>query len=426
MIETIAALSSGAPPSAIGVIRISGPAAFDAARRISGSLPAPREARLRRLRDNGVVLDDALVIAFPAPDTATGEDLVELHVHGGVAVVDAVLTALTRGDVRLAEPGEFTRRALENGRLDLTQVEGLAALLAAQTEAQRRAAVHAAGGALHHAVRAIEARSLSISARVELSLDFADETDSGSESAARASIDTDLRGLADDLHGWLAKPTAEPLLRGFRVVLAGPANSGKSTLLNRMAGRDAAIVSDIAGTTRDRIDVPVQHRGIAFVLSDTAGLNPDTLDPIEQAGIERTHRAVEEADVLLWLGDGPAPIERAILVHARSDLSERAAPVPGRVAVSGQTGAGIEDLWDAIHAHVAAAIPPLDERTLNARQHRELDAAREAIEAATVTGDPVLVGHLLAQARTALDRLTGRSDTEAMLDGLFGRFCIGK
>jgi tRNA modification GTPase len=427
MSDTIVALSSGPPPAAIAVVRISGPAAFDAARAIAGKLPAPREARVRKLRNETGLLDQALVLAFPAPDTATGEDLVEFHLHGGIAVVDAVLATLARYDgVRLAEAGEFTRRALLNGRLDLTQVEGLAALLAAQTEAQRRVAVRAADGAVQRHVAGIETQLLAVSAKVELLLDFADEADGGNEAAIRLAIDTSLHTLRRELTLWLAAPSVDGLLRGFRVVFAGEANSGKSTLLNRMAGREAAIVSDRAGTTRDRIDVPVQHGGIAFVLTDTAGLNAAADDPVEIAGIGRARQAIEEADVLLWLGDGQAPRGDAIMIHARADRPERRAVPTGRIRVSAHEGAGLASLWTAIHSAIRSRVPSESEVALNDRQRRELAKASDSIAQAMGAGDLILCGHHLASARRAIDRVTGRSDTEAMLDSLFRGFCIGK
>jgi tRNA modification GTPase len=427
MRDTIAALSSGPPPAAIGVIRLSGPAAFAAAQEIAGPLPPARQARVRTLRDESGPLDRAIVLAFPGPNTATGEDLVELHVHGGIAVVDAVLSALIRyEDVRLAEAGEFTRRSLLNGRLDLTQVEGLAALLAAQTEAQRRAAVRVAEGATQRLIAAIEGRLLAVSARVELLLDFADEADGADEGVIRLAIDTELDALQRDLSAWLTAPSVDGLLRGFRVVLAGEANSGKSTLLNRLAGRDAAIVSDRAGTTRDRIDVPVQHGGIAFVLTDTAGLNPDADDPVEMTGIGRARQAINDADILLWLGDGNAPRDDVILIHARADRPERRNVPANRIAVSAQEGTGIAALWAAILDETGTLVPAEGEVALNSRQREELQDANALIMAAMSTKDLVLCGHHLARARQALDRITGKSNTEAMLNSLFAGFCIGK
>ena len=269
--DTIYALSSGAPPAAVALVRISGPKADAALEALAGTLPAPRMATLAKLRDGDEVLDNALIIRFPGPASATGEDVAELHLHGGRAVVASVLAALGRIEgLRPAAPGEFTRRAFENGRIDLAEAEGLADLLEAETEAQRRQALALAGGALGRQVAAWQEELLALAAVVEAALDFSDEDDVAP--APRRFRGSRLAALREALTSWLARPPAERLKDGIRVVIAGPPNAGKSSLLNALVGRDAAIVSAIPGTTRDLIEAPVAFGGIPFLLIDTAGL----------------------------------------------------------------------------------------------------------------------------------------------------------
>jgi len=336
--KTIYAVSSGRPPAAIAVVRISGPAACTAAETLAGRLPAPRHASLRGLRDaDGALLDRALVIVFPGPRTATGEDLVEFHCHGGRAVIAAVERALSLvPGLRPAEPGEFTRRALTNGRIDLTEAEGLADLLEAETEGQRIAAINAAEGRVSQAVRGWMDDVAMLSARIEAMLDFSDEDDVASDAAAFDAIRLAVDALADRIAGVVDAPPVERLKDGIRVVIGGPPNSGKSTLLNLMGERDAAIVSSISGTTRDRIDVPVMRGGIAYVLTDTAGLI-DTLDPIEAIGVTRAEQAITTADILVWLADIAPPRDDAIWVHARADLAGRDVVPEGRAIAIAQT-----------------------------------------------------------------------------------------
>lgn len=425
MADTIVALSSGPPPAAIGVIRLSGPRAFAAATAIAGRLPEPRRAAVRALRNDGVLLDRALVLVFPGPDSATGEDLVEFHVHGGAAVVRSVEHALlARPGIAAAEPGAFTRQALINGRLDLAQVEALGDLLAAQSEAQARAAVLGAEGLLRRSIDELQATLLELSAQVELALDFADEEDGSAFDAT--GLSSKLNALAARMREWLARPTVDSLHRGFRVVIAGRPNRGKSTLLNAMAGREAAIVSDIAGTTRDRIEVPVSHDGIAFVLTDTAGLVEASADPIEAIGVSRAQHAIAAADIILWLEDElPLPRADALRIASKADQEPRSLS-PDGIRVSGLTGEGLSVLWEAIHARVVDLLPPEDGSALNKRQHDRLTDAVEAIDAAAPGGDLLLCAEHLRHARQSLDRVTGAAGTEAMLDQLFGRFCIGK
>ena len=425
--ETIFAVSSGAPPAAIAIVRISGTKAIAAATALAGNVPPPRRAALRALRDGGgQLLDRALVLCFPAPDTATGEDVIELHVHGGRAVVRAVEAALSAlPGLRRAEPGEFTRRALLNGRIDLTEAEGLGDLLAAETEAQRRAALAVADGAIRRLAEGWTDRLLALAARVEAQLDFADEDDVASETVS--PIMSALLGLANEMDAVLATPPVERLRDGLRVVIAGPPNSGKSTLLNVLAERDAAIVSPISGTTRDRIEASVVRDGIAYVLTDTAGLAIETADPIELIGIARAEDAMRGADILLWLGDEPPRDESAIRVHARADLAGREIPPPGaEVAISAASGFGIAGLWSLVRERATALLPREDGTALNQRQRSLVGACASAARSAAGQHDLLLKAEDLRLAMAALDALVGRSDVEAMLDALFRRFCLGK
>ncbi len=424
--DTIFALSSGAPPAAIAVVRISGPRAQAALAALAGSLPEPRTARLATLRCAGETLDNALVIRFPAPHSATGEDVAELHLHGGRSVVAAVLAALAELDgLREAAPGEFTRRAFENGRIDLAEAEGLADLLSAETEAQRRAALALAGGALSRQVEAWQARLLALAARVEAALDFADEEDVGT--GRPAGLEHELAALAAEIGAWLARPPAERLRDGVRVVIAGPPNAGKSSLLNALAERDAAIISAIAGTTRDLVEAPTAIGGAPFLLIDTAGLRAGG-DEIETIGVERARSSLAAADLILWLGDPadcPDP-QRALLIHAKSDL---AAPGPddrADIAVSARTGAGVGALRELLIERARALLPAVGEVAINARHRAALGECREWLGEAAEAADPLIIAEALRQARAALDRVTGRAGVEAMLDALFGRFCIGK
>lgn len=424
MADTIFALSSGNPPAAIAVVRISGPRADDALLSFTiDTLPQPRRAVVRTLRWNDQVLDSALVFRLPGPKSATGEDVVELHLHGGRAVVSAVLEALAaQPGLRMAEPGEFTRRAFANGRIDLAQAEGLADLLRAETEQQRRAAMAMAEGGLSRVVDTLRVNLLDASARVEAAIDFDDEDDVQPWPARAAT----LSALADTVDTQLANPPAERLHDGLRIAIAGPPNSGKSSLINALSSRDAAIVSDIAGTTRDVIEVPLRINGMALILIDTAGLRDADGDPIEAIGIARAAAIIDAADIVVWLGaPGDQPRrDHVIAIRSKADL----APVAddSRVAVSARTGAGIAALLDIIAAHAAELLPPPDAIALNQRQRSCLASLATDLHAAAQTGDLLAAAEHLRHARAALDRLTGRAGVEDMLDALFGTFCIGK
>jgi len=426
--DTIYAVSSGAPPAAIAVLRVSGPQAFAVVRDFAGDLPAPRRAAVRPLHDpaDGGLLDRALVLCFPGPRSATGEDLAEFHLHGGRAVVRAVEAALAaRPGLRSAEPGEFTRRALQHGRIDLSEAEGLGDLLMAETEAQRRSAIRSAEGAVRRAVEGWTDRLLGLAARVEAELDHSDEDDVA-DAALLPAIRSGAVSLAVDIEAVADRPPVERLRDGIRVVLAGPPNAGKSSLLNAMAGRDAAIVSPISGTTRDRIEAPVVRGGIAWLLIDTAGLAELPGDEIEAIGIARAQAAQAEADILLWLGDETPPAHDNLLwLNPRADLPERGMGA-GRLSLSSRTGAGLDALWEAMAGLAGELLPPPDQMALNARQRALCQSAAAALRAISHESDLLLIAEQLRSAMRAFDAITGRAGVEAMLDALFGRFCIGK
>ncbi len=419
--DTIFALSSGAPPAAIALVRISGPHAGDALRALGKRLPAARRAQAMTLRDAaGAELDRALVLWMPGPGTATGEDIAELHLHGGRAVVAAVEGALAvLPGLRRAEPGEFTRRAFANGRIDLSEAEGLADLLTAETELQRRTAQAMAGGALSRQVEDWRTRVLMLGAQVEAVLDFADEDD---VSHLPADFPDKLSALRDEVAAWLAQPRAETLRDGFRVVLAGPPNAGKSTLFNALVEHEAAITAATPGTTRDVLERSVALAGVPFTFVDTAGLRDDASDAVETEGIDRARSALEKADLVLWLGDEGAGPPGAWEIAAKADLGTRKRAAT--CEVSARSGEGIDALKTMLEEHARRVMPAPGRAALNARQYALLAETRN--ELAQSSNDPLISAENLRLARVSLDRLTGRASTEAMLDALFGRFCIGK
>jgi tRNA modification GTPase len=422
--DTIYALSSGSPPAALAVVRISGPRANAALQALAGRLPQPRRASLRRLSWNGEQLDDALVLRFPGPASATGEDIAELHLHGGRAVVAAVLKALAEVEgLRVAEPGEFTRRAFENGRIDLAEAEGLADLLQAETETQRRGALTLAGGALGRLVEGWQARVLTQAAALEAVLDFSDEGEVGE--GLPPSWSETVSALALEMETALARPAAERLRDGLRVVIAGPPNAGKSSLLNWLAGRQAAITSAIAGTTRDIVEAPTAIGGTPFLLVDTAGLR-DAYDEVEAIGVARARSNLDAADLILWLGEpeqAPAR-DRSILIQSKIDLG--LAPREADARVSAETGEGMDALVALLIQRARGLLPVEGEVALNARHRAAIAVAVEQLQEAETNPDLLIAAECLRQARVALDAVTGRAGVEDMLDALFGRFCIGK
>lgn len=426
------------PPAAIGVVRISGPQAGEALLRLAGRLPEARRAALAELKDvDGAALDRALILWFPGPATATGEDLAELHLHGGRAVVAAVEAALDAlPGLRPAVAGEFTRRAFLNGRIDLAEAEGLADLLAAETESQRVQALGMASGHVSRAVEAWQDGLLTLMAGAEAELNFADEDDVEVGDAVTRRLIAGMHGLATELATWLARPAAEVIAEGLSVVIAGPPNAGKSTLINALAQRELAIVSPVAGTTRDVIETPLALDGIAMRFSDTAGLRGEGADAIEAIGIYRARAAVEAADILLWLGlPKEAPEHRCCILIAaqadrwRGDAAAEASAARCDLIVSAATGEGMENLHRHIVEMAHTLLPREGEAALRQRQRAALREARDWLtleDGSREAGDLILLAERLRLASGALDRITGRAGVEDMLDTLFGRFCIGK
>ncbi len=425
MTDTIFALSSGAPPAAIGVIRISGERARDAMLALAGRVPAPRRAALACLRDrHGAQLDEALVLWLPGPGTETGEDTAELQCHGGRAVIAAVEAALAAlPGLRKAEPGEFTRRAFLNGKIDLAQAEGLADLLEAETELQRLSAITMADGAFSREVERWRTALLNLSAAVEAVLDFADEDD---VATLPADFALKISALSSAIKQWLDRPRAELLKEGFRVVIAGPPNYGKSTLFNNLVGAEAAIATPIAGTTRDVLTRPVAIAGVPFLFADTAGLHDAVDDVVEAIGIERALEALDRADLVLWLGPEGAGPPGAWEIEGQIDRMEQLTKRAPRHRISARTGEGIAELRADLVQTAAAALPKPGEGALSERQHKLLSDARTALAQATEHADPLLTAESLRLARVAFDNLLGRTATDDLLDTLFGRFCIGK
>lgn len=423
MNDTIFALSSGAPPAAIAVVRVSGPRAASVPEALGAAIPAPRRAALRTLRgSDGEVLDRALVLWLPGPANATGEDCIELHCHGGRAVVAALRRELAAlPGLREAEPGEFTRRAFANGRIDLAQAEALGDLLAAETELQRRVAQSGVGGRVSNMVESWRDRVLGLSAMVEAVLDFSDEDDVAALPPAFAERREALRR---EIAASLALPRAERLRDGIRVVIAGPPNAGKSSLFNALVGDGAAIVSSVAGTTRDVIERPVAFGGLPFVLADTAGLRGEGAEEIEAIGIARAQHQLDRADIVLWLGEEGRGPPNAIEVQARCDDPGAPAKLQPDHVVSSVTGEGLATLEADLQRRARDILPTPGSVAVNERQARLLRQAEEAL--GIESEDALLLAESLRIARASFDSLLGRAGVEDMLDALFARFCIGK
>lgn len=413
--DTIYALSSGAPPAAIAVVRVSGACSERVTRGLCGGLPVARRASLRTLRSSGGVLDHALVLWFPGPDTATGEDLVEFHLHGGRAVIDAVLRALAELGLRIAEPGEFTRRALLNGRLSLGQAEGLADLLQAETESQRVEALRRSEGALGRMLAGWSDRLVDISAQLEAAIDHDEEL-----SPAPAHWRPAIAALADDIQVALAVPPTERLREGVRIAIVGPVNAGKSTLFNALVGSDAAIVTDIPGTTRDAIERSVSLAGRPVIFIDTAGIRT-TSDTVEQIGIKRAHRSARSADIILDLQGAAGPT--TIAIAAKADVS---LPRAGALPLSARTGAGMAALRSVLLERLDALLPKPGTICLERRYREMLGDVLQHLQRGVGEHDLVFCAEHMRRARTAIDGLTGNAGLEDVWDVLFSRMCLGK
>jgi tRNA modification GTPase len=428
--DTIFALASGRGKAGVAVVRLSGPGAHGAAERLAGTLPPMRRAGLRRLTAaDGSHLDEALLLTFPEGASFTGEAVAEMHLHGSPAVVAAVLRELgTMPGLRLAEPGEFTRRALENDRLDLAQVEGLADLIEAETEAQRRQALRVLSGDLGRRAESWRSALIRAAALLEATIDFADEevpTDVAPE--VTALLDATLVDLRREAAG---VAVAERIREGFEVAIVGRPNAGKSTLLNALAGREAAITSEIAGTTRDVIEVRMDLRGLPVTILDTAGLR-ETTDAVESIGVARAIARAQAADLRVFLleEEGESlplvPLPDDITALGKADLR-----TGGASAVSGKTGAGIALLIDRIAETLATRAQgaglAIRERHRSAivRAIRALESARGEVQHGPDRTE--LAAEELRAAVRALDSLVGRVDVEDILDEIFASFCLGK
>jgi len=488
--DTIFALSSGRPPAAIAVIRISGPRASEALEALCGKVPEPRKAAFARLRDpqTNEPIDEALALWFPGPRSETGEDTAELQLHGGRAVIAATLSAIAKLEgLRPAEAGEFTRRAFENGKLDLTAVEGLADLVMAETEGQRRQALRQMQGALGRQAESWRERLIRALALIEARIDFSDEADVPEDLTRPALVIA--RELVDEIAAVLADGhRGERLREGLVVAIAGPPNAGKSTLLNRIARREAAIVSPFAGTTRDVIEVHLDLGGMPVTLLDTAGIR-DSDDPVEREGVRRARERAGAADLVLWVMDASEPTQPAGAMPGRRDAANpSAAPSPPfwlirnkidllgtalsnepqcqsihkneqidqtnstlrdmvnkkltarsehgfmstelEFDLSASSGGGFDKLLAALTHHASGFLAGAEPALVTRERHRRaledaLAALRRALKPELATKDDLLAEELRISAR-ALGRLTGRVDVEDILDVIFRDFCIGK
>jgi tRNA modification GTPase len=445
--DTIFALSSGRPPAAIAVIRVSGPRAGSALERLIGRLPAPRRASLARLRDpaSGEIMDEGLALWFPGPKSETGEDMAELQVHGGRAVIAAVLAALGKlPGLRPAEAGEFTRRAFESGRMDLTAVEGLADLVAAETEAQRRQAFQHLRGLLGERAEGWRQRLIEALALVEAGIDFSDEADVPQDLMAR-SLEL-IQPLADEI-ARAGVGQGERLREGLRVAIAGPPNAGKSTLFNRLARRDAAIVSPFPGTTRDVLEVHLDLGGYPVTVLDTAGIR-EADDPVEREGVRRASEQAAAADLVVWVVDATAREQersacrspqvsrgaRTWIVVNKIDLADRSNDFKFITKneihfISSLTGDGVDEFVNALARFAEGFFPPEPVLVTRERQRghlREAAAALQLAQEAARDGREEIMAEHLRLATRALGKLLGRVDVEDILDVIFRDFCIGK
>jgi tRNA modification GTPase len=437
--DTIFALSSGSGRAGIAVVRMSGPDVQSVLEILTGDVPAPRVASLRELwsRDGQDIIDQSIVLFFPGPGSVTGEDVGEFHTHGSPAVVERLLHELSGFEhCRPAEAGEFTRRAFQNERLDLVEVEGLADLLASETEAQRRLAMRQFSGeasSIYHQWHADLTGALAI---IEASIDFADED------GVAADAIKNVRPRLSALHNVLAASLLESeqaalVRRGLRIVIAGAPNVGKSSLLNVLAGRRAAIVSEIAGTTRDVVEAPLVINGIAVSLSDTAGLRDTTDDVIEREGMERSRAEIEGADILIWVmlaGASPALPDRVpdLTIHNKSDLvTEESIQIrnDSELAVSVMRGDGVDDLRQRLSKLVAGHTTVSQSAVMVRARHRAAiaESIRSLNDALSKPDDALeLMAEDVRKAAYSMSSITGRIGVEDFLGRIFSEFCIGK
>jgi len=430
---TIFASGAGVGKTAIAIIRLSGSQTPAVVKKMAGLLPPPRVAHYAALRDpdSGEMLDRCIVLYFPAPGSATGEDYAEFQLHGGRAVVDGVLAALARQPgLRPAEPGEFVRRGFVNGKLDLSQAEALADLIEAQTQAQRRLALRVAGGVLRRKVEGWREGLIAALALVEAELDFSDEADV--EAFDRNRLEDLLAPIRAEMYVALQdSPASERMRDGFRVMILGPPNAGKSTLINALTRRDLAIVSPRAGTTRDMIEAHLDIDGLPVTVIDTAGLR-DASDEIEKIGVARVFDAVGAANLAIWLSpEGEAPPDslaagiEILRVASKCDLTT---PPPGWLPLCAPNGAGVPALLAEIGARARTRLGD-GETALFARTRHRLatQEACDAVAAALSGPKPLeLIAEDLRRAAWALGRIVGVVDVEDILDAVFSRFCIGK
>lgn len=436
--ETIFALSSGRLPSGVAVVRISGPKTRFVIETICGDLPSPRHADLRSFRERqGNLVDRGLVLFFPNPNSFTGEDCGEFHLHGGRAVVDSMISLLyTFENCRLAEAGEFTRRAFANGKFDLTVAEGLADLIAAETDGQRRLALQIASGSQVKLYSSWRTEMIRARALIEAELDFADESDVPGSVSDQVWLS--MRDLAEKIEGHVADGKRGAIVRdGFRVVIVGAPNAGKSSLLNALAGSDVAIVSDEPGTTRDLIEIKLDLGGLPVLITDTAGLR-ETGGRVEQMGIDRAVERASAADLILALTDLSNPLPVALeqfkndnLMHigTKMDLLDRGAPNGFDLTISTQSESGLSDLIELLQTKAEAAAGNLSDPLPTRRRHMELlaETSREINHAVDDQRAPLEVrAEYLRRASHALGRITGDVDVEDILDVVFSQFCIGK
>ena len=432
--DTIFAVSSGAGMAGIAIIRVSGPKALEAAEKMTGKRPAARLASRRVFHHpvSGEVLDDGMVIVFPEPRSFTGEDVVEFHCHGGLAVERALIEALASIDgLRAAEPGEFSRRAFRNGRMDLMAAEGLGDLVRARSESQRRQALHHALGYASGETESWRGQLIGLLGRVEAAVDFVDEAHVAEE--ALRGVRGGIASLVGTMEAALVDAERGEAIRdGVKVVIAGPPNAGKSSLLNALARREAAIVSDIPGTTRDVIEVMLDIGGVPVILSDTAGLRDAGDDPLESVGMARARQEIRRGDLVVWVTAPDAwapPVDsEAIWIGNKADLGE-GKPEGAHYALSAKTGAGMADFLAVLEDRIRNLAGSTEPAILIRQRHKQL-AMRSISEMKSALRYPPdqieLVAERLRGAADALGRLTGRIDVEDVLDSIFREFCIGK